>query len=133
MTFLDVRMLVSDLGLSLLEEKKEEESADEEGEAGGESDAEGAPAGEAGAPLVDAEGKPAGGAGSVKVTLNEVTPPGMVASGKVTFSDGESAEWYFDQMGRLGLDPGTPDYRPSEADVSAFQDELQRLAQDQGM
>jgi hypothetical protein len=33
-----------------------------------------------------------------------------------------------DQSGRLGLNPSTPDYRPNQADVLAFQDELQRVA-----
>jgi hypothetical protein len=53
-------------------------------------------------------------------------------SGKVTFSDGQKAEWYLDQMGRLGLNPDQVGYRPSEQDVLAFQVELQRLARSQG-
>ena len=30
-------------------------------------------------------------------------------------------------------DPTTPDYRPSESDVAAFQSELQRLAREKGL
>jgi hypothetical protein len=48
-----------------------------------------------------------------------------VASGKVTFSDGKRAEWYLDQMGRLGLAPMEKGYRPSQTDLVSFQTELQ--------
>jgi hypothetical protein len=51
--------------------------------------------------------------------------PGSVVSGKVTFSDGMRADWYLDQMGRLGLGPEKQGYRPSAADVQQFQEALQ--------
>ena len=44
-----------------------------------------------------------------------------LASGKVTFSDGNRAEWYLDQAGRLGLVPQQQGYRPPAADVQQFQ------------
>jgi hypothetical protein len=44
-----------------------------------------------------------------------------VVSGKVTFSDGMQAEWYLDQMGRLGLVPQQQGYRPPPTDVQQFQ------------
>jgi hypothetical protein len=47
-------------------------------------------------------------------------------SGKVTFSDGNSADWYLDQTGRLGLAPKKEGYRPTAADVQAFQMALER-------
>jgi hypothetical protein len=31
------------------------------------------------------------------------------------------AEWYFDQMGRLGLIPQQPGYRPPPSDLQQFQ------------
>ena len=68
-------------------------------------------------------------AGGVNVTMDRITKPHALASGKGTFSDGETAEWMLDQTGRLGLVPGKPGYRPSETDVMAFQRELQRVAQ----
>ena len=46
--------------------------------------------------------------GSVSVKVDHLARPGAVASGKVTFSDGKAAEWYFDQTGRLGLVPEVP-------------------------
>lgn len=65
------------------------------------------------------------GAGGVTVTLDQVMRPGAVASGQVTFSDGKSAGWYLDQLGRLGFVPKEKGYRPSPADVEEFQMALQ--------
>jgi hypothetical protein len=65
------------------------------------------------------------GAAEVSVTVDQVTRAGAVVSGKVRFSDGQSAEWYLDQMGRMGLAPAQKGYRPSQEDVMAFQVELQ--------
>ena len=67
----------------------------------------------------------AGGSGNVSVTVDQLARPGALASGKVTFSDGKKAEWYLDQMGRLGLSPEEAGYRPPPADVSMFQMQLQ--------
>jgi hypothetical protein len=65
------------------------------------------------------------GAGGVAVKLDQVTRPGALASGSVTFSDGQSAAWYLDQLGRLGLVPKEPGYKPSATDLQEFQLELQ--------
>jgi hypothetical protein len=62
---------------------------------------------------------------SVSVTVDQITRPGAVASGKVTFSDAQTAEWYLDQMGRLGLVSKVEGYKPSQDDVMEFQMELQ--------
>ena len=70
--------------------------------------------------------------GGVSVKVDTVTRPGAVVSGKVTFSDGNSAEWYLDQMGRLGLVPGQQGYRPSQTDLQAFQEQLQQELQSLG-
>ena len=48
-----------------------------------------------------------------------------MASGRVTFAGGQGGMWYVDEMGRLGIDPEVEGYQPSEADVMAFQRELQ--------
>jgi hypothetical protein len=70
--------------------------------------------------------------GKVSVTIDQITRPGAMVSGRATFSDGQSAEWYLDQTGRLGLNPSTPGYRPSQQDVVDFQVELEKLARSQG-
>ena len=59
--------------------------------------------------------------GGVSVRVDQIARPGAVVSGKVTFSDGNNAEWYFDQTGRLGLVPQQPGYRPPPADLQQFQ------------
>ena len=66
-----------------------------------------------------------GGTGSVSVSVDEITHPGSMVSGNVTFSDGNTAKWYIDQYGRLGLAPAIKGYRPSPGDVQEFQASLQ--------
>ena len=63
--------------------------------------------------------------GPVSVSVDQVTRPGSLVSGKVTFSDGGQADWYLDQMGRLGVVPKVQGYKPSAADVQEFQTALQ--------
>lgn len=72
-------------------------------------------------PKAESELDPPGPSGNVSVSVDQLTRPGSVVSGKVTFSDGNKAEWYIDQTGRLGLVPQTPGYRPPAADVQQFQ------------
>lgn len=61
----------------------------------------------------------------VAVAVDQIARPGALVSGKVTFSDGQSAEWQLDQYGRLGLAAKTPGYKPSQADLASFQAELE--------
>jgi hypothetical protein len=63
--------------------------------------------------------------GGVSVRVDQVARPGALVSGKVTFSDGNQAEWQLDQMGRLGLIPEKPGYKPPANDLQTFQMELQ--------
>ncbi len=64
-------------------------------------------------------------AGQVSVSVDHLARPGALVSGQVTFSDGKSAQWYLDQMGRLGLIPKDTGYKPAAADLQTFQLELQ--------
>ncbi|PYM14283.1 MAG: hypothetical protein DME18_07065 [Verrucomicrobia bacterium] len=64
-------------------------------------------------------------AGGVSVRVDQVTRAGALVSGSVTFSDGNSAAWYLDQFGRLGLAPKQQGYKPSATDLQTFQMELQ--------
>lgn len=113
-TYMDARFMVLDLGIEILEEKEEE--------ADGKTDDE---------TLVDAV--PEASAGAVNVSIDSIAIPGAMVSGKVTFSDGEPAVWMIDQMGRPGLDPDTPGYRPSQEDIESFQKQLSELMRKQGM
>lgn len=107
LTYMDTRFLILDLGIELIEETKAEEKKEEE--------------------------KPAPvPTGEVTVTMDTLTLPGAMVSGKVTFSDGETAVWMLDQTGRPGLDPDTPGYRPSQEDIMEFQVQLRALIQKSG-
>lgn len=129
LTYMDLRFLLSDLALTPKDvEEPEEEKVDEpaaEYEAHDLTDSEeGMPEG------ADPFG---GGASDVSITVDEITRPGYAISGKVTFSDGKKAEWFFDQYGSPGITTEEPGYRPSEADLMAFQKELHRILSRTGM
>ncbi len=68
---------------------------------------------------------PDGAAGGVSVVVDQIARPGALVSGKVTFSDGQGADWQLDQHGRLAVMPKQPGYKPSPADVRDFQAELE--------
>jgi hypothetical protein len=76
---------------------------------------------------------PASAPGKLSLTIDQITRPGALVSGRVTFSDGENGAWYLDQTGRLGLDPNTPGYRPNQQDLMDFQAELEKAARAQGL
>lgn len=110
LTYMEVRFLLADMALKpqdkelppdpLLTQPKD--GADDEGDGGAPSK------------------------GGVSLTVDQVTRAGAVVSGDVTFSDGKKAEWYLDQMGRLGLAPSEKGYKPSQADLMDFQSALQQ-------
>jgi hypothetical protein len=72
------------------------------------------------------EASPPPGARKVSVSVDQITRPGAIVSGKVTFSDSQTADWYLDQTGRLGVVPKKQGYKPSPADVQEFQLALQQ-------
>jgi len=116
-TYLEARLLMDDLKLSPIDAEEPETTADSnnvDGELQTPEDAGPAP-------------------GSVHVSVDQIVRSGSLISGKVVFSDGERAEWHFDQTGRLGLVPEKTGYRPSQDDIMAFQVELQRVASSQGL
>ena len=60
-------------------------------------------------------------ASAVSVSVDQITKPGTMISGSVKFSDGQNADWYFDQTGRVGLAPKQQGYKPTEKDLLDFQ------------
>lgn len=115
MTYMEVRFLIDDLGVKLKEPPAEPPPPPPQAAAE-------APAAKAPGPGLAPE---APGGGGVKVGVDQLTRPGALVSGKVTFSDGKQAEWYLDQMGRLGVVPKEEGYKPSQEDIAVFQTELQ--------
>lgn len=125
-TFLDLRFMVLDLGLAIKEqEKKTSAGLDLSKAKPVQPDAE--------ALGMDPDAPGAENAGGVAVTLDRIVKPGSVVSGTVQFSDGVAASWMLDQLGRLAIDAGKPNYRPSPEDVQAFQMELRNLLQNRGI
>ncbi len=110
-TYLEARLLADDLKLAIKEPERPPEPR----------------------PLPPADPEKPDLGGKVSVTMDQITRPGAMVSGRVTFSDGQKAEWYLDQTGRLGLNPSTPGYRPGQQDVMDFQVELEKLARSQGL
>ncbi len=117
MTYMDVRFLVDDLGITF----QEPDSETPEGETADATATE----------TVDAEVVNEGGA--VTVEVDALMIPGSLVSGKVTFSDGKCLNWQLSSTGQLGLIPGDdPEYRPSPEDVQEFQTQLQEVLQQKG-
>lgn len=108
LTYMDTRFLILDLGIELIEEPKKVEKKEEP--------------------------KPAPvPTGMVTTTMDALTLPGALVSGKVIFSDGETGVWMLDQTGRPGLDPDTEGYRPTAEDIKEFQVQLRDLIQKSGL
>lgn len=120
MTYMEVRFLLADLNLKP-KDKEAPPSPAVAVPAGNAPDGKGLPAGE----VEDLEPETAGAAGGVSLTIDQLTRAGALVSGKVKFSDGKGADWYLDQMGRLGFAPQEKGYRPSQQDLMDFQVALQ--------
>lgn len=117
MTYMDVRFLVLDMGLDIQDQAsgftQVKEVAMDEPPGGGPSAMN-------------------SGTGEVSVDVDRVVKPGSVVSGTVTFSDGVHATWMLDQLGRLALDAGQPDYSPAPEDIQAFQEQLRNVLSKRG-
>ncbi len=106
-TYMDTRFAILDLGIELVEEKKEEPTAKV-------------------VPALIPSGK-------VTVTMDSIAVPGALVSGRVEFSDGESGLWKLDQTGRPSLDLANPEYEPVQEDIVEFQTQLRALIQSAGL
>ncbi len=124
MTYMDVRFLVIDLGLDVKDREVSRVAEPEETPPVPLPAEEDVPA--AVAPPADAA------LSGVSIELDRLMKPGFLVSGTVTFSDGETATWGLDQLGRLALDPAQTGYKPSDTDVAAFQNELRSALESRG-
>ncbi len=129
LTYMDVRFLVDDLKLTPKDQEPAKPAVPIAAPANKPATPPPGPADDDTEMLPANEAAP--GAGGVSVTVDKIARPGAIVSGKVTFSDQQDAEWYLDQMGRLGLAPKQKGYKPSPMDVQEFQmalqDELARM------
>lgn len=121
LTYLDARLLMVDLNVKLKDKERPKEP-----EAAAPAPAPGPDSGP-GEDEDDFDAQTAGAPGKVSITLDQLALPGTMCSGKATFSDGKTAHWYIDQMGRLGMRAPEPGYKPPAADVPVFQEELEKV------
>ena len=124
LTYMEARFLVDDLQLVPQEKAQPAEPKPEA--------ANPAPTAVPGA-IMPAEEGAAAPVGGVCVEVDGIMRPGALVSGKVTFSDGVTAEWSIDQMGRLGMLPSKEGYRPSPGDIAEFRKQLERELTRQGL
>jgi hypothetical protein len=135
LTYMDVRFLVDDLKLMPKDPVSAEPTQPvvaQDASGGGDLPTAAAEEPEVLPPAIDPFAA-AGAGGKVNVKVDEITRPGAMVSGSVTFSDGKKAGWYLDQMGRLGMVPEEQGYRPPKADVAEFQMALERELVRMGM
>lgn len=125
LTYMETRFLLDDLNLDLISQPKTVDSDLSQAVHG---ELEGARKREESEDFSDAAPE----RGKVKVSLHRINRPGAVAGGKVTFSDGNAAEWALDQIGRLVLNAEKDGYQPTEGDLEEFQRELSALLQNRG-
>ena len=126
MTYMEVRFLVDDLGVIPKDpepEVEKEEPAPPPNDAPQPPPAAPAPEENLGELVNDEATAPQ--EGNVQISLDQLARPGMLASGKVTFSDQQTAGWHLDQFGQLGLYPDQEGYKPSQTDLMEFQVALQ--------
>lgn len=112
MTYMDVRFLLLDHGIEIA------------------TAAAPAPAGKSEEPAAPApapaEPVPAAGqGGKLVVTLDELTLPGTLISGKVQFASGTKGGWQIDQLGRFAWNDLQG--QPTPEELQAFQVELTQI------
>ncbi len=134
MTYMDVRFLVLDIGAAIKEKPEPAKPAEPVADAGAgvlpsPATADAEPYDELSPNTQHSTLNSDVTEPSVSVTLDKVVRAGALASGTVTFSGGVVGNWMLDRMGRLSLTKiSDPDYQPTQEEIMAFQDELQRLA-----
>lgn len=135
LTYMEVRFLVDDCKLTLKDAERTKDASEALAAAAPAPAPSNAPSpllgGNTGLPQTPpqpaaAPETPAAPTGGVALTVDQVTRPGTLVSGNVRFSDGQTATWYLDQMGRLGLAPSQKGYRPPQEDIEEFQLALER-------
>ncbi len=121
LTYLDARLLMVDVGVRLQEKPREPEKVTVTAEAPPPEDESFAD---------PTESSPVS---NVVLSADQVAIPGALISGKVTFSDGQTATWSLNQMGRLGLTGAPQGYQPPREDIPNFQQQLDLLMQKAGL
>ena len=128
LTFMDVRFLILDMGIDIKDRQSSEASGslDLSKHAPVQTTKTSEPQG------VSDEFAESQALEGVSVEIDQVKKPNAIVSGTVKFSDGVSASWTVDQLGRLAINPRQAGYQPSQNDIQEFQKELSRVLQSHG-
>ena len=113
MTYMDVRFLLLDYGIEIAEAAAPAPAKEDE------------PAGAAAQESESAPGATLAQGGQLVVTVDELTLPGTLISGKVQFVSGTAGAWQIDQMGRFAWSDLSG--QPTPEELQAFQVELTRI------
>ena len=132
MTYMELRMLTSELAVSWEAQDKKTEAAKPRSKPDPAARAQKAgPDGadnDGGMDDDGMEGDEADG-GKTVVEISKLVPPGAAYAGTVTFASGAHGEWYVDQAGRLGYDLAEGSSKPTQEDLQLFAMELRKKLQ----
>ena len=147
MLYLDLRMLVLDIGASVKEApKKAEPPANKASDRSDGSDRSDRSDGSDGSfdnadnaddadDFDDAEKNPRGMPGAlprIAVSLDRVVKPGALVSGEAVFPGGDKVHWILDRAGRLAIDQAPPGFAPSQEEALGFQQSLRETLMKNG-
>lgn len=130
MTYMEIRILASELesvDWKALDPRAQAEAAKRAKEEAEKNAAAGSDVAEPETAADDADAAAPSAPGRTVVELSKLARPGMMLSGTVKFASGSTAEWYVDNMGRLGLE-NLKGEKPTQEDIEAFQIELEQVA-----
>ena len=130
MTFLDLRLLISDLDVEMQDEPEPEPEPvppppPSPPGAGATEDLVMPPG-------VTREEAPQAAGGKTSVSVDAVARPGLALSGAYTTKSGASGKWFMDAYGRVGLEPAAGSAKPAPADMQELQQELGKALRTQG-
>ena len=117
LTYMDVRILASTLDVDW-------QALDPNAKKAAEPEENDNPAPEEPAAPQEPDAVEADEASDTVVEVSKLARPGMMLSGSVKFASGSTAEWYLDNMWRLGLENLVGE-KPTQEDIEKFQIALQ--------
>ncbi len=127
LTYMETRLLIMELGVKIQDKPREVPPEEKPAPPPPE------PAADGDAAVADEALAPEGTTGAaLKISVDEVPHPGALISGRVTFSDGVTVQWFMDQQGRFGMRGPAPGYQPPAVDIPVFQAELDNILQLRG-
>jgi hypothetical protein len=123
LTYMETRLLIMELGIKLQDKPREVPPEAKPAPSIAESDTNSDETSATPDALPDS---------ALNVSVDEVPVPGAIISGRATFSDGVTVQWFMDEQGRFGMRGPAPGYQPPAADIPAFQAELDNILQLRG-